>query len=58
MEEIYDWLLRELYLKKHVHQVLREYRNQKFVDCSGYEGRFSFKGNPLVSFPLWRPEGS
>ena len=58
MEEIYDWLLRELYLKKHVHQVLREYRNQGFVDFSGYEGTFAFSKNPLASFPLWRPAES
>ncbi len=58
MEEIYNWLLRELYLKKHVHQVLREYRNQGFVDFSGYEGTFAFSKNPLASFPLWRPTES
>ena len=58
MEEIYDWLLRELYLKKHIHQVLKEYRNQGVVDFSNYEGRFSFNKNPLVSFPLWRSAGS
>ena len=58
MAEIYDWLLRELYLEKHVHQVLRGYRNQKIVNFSDYEGRFAFSSNPLVSFPLWRPEGS
>ena len=58
MEEIYDWLLRELYLKKHIHQVLKEYRNHGVVDFSNYEGRFSFNKNPLVSFPLWRSAGS
>ena len=58
MEEIYDWLLRELYLEKHIHQVLREYRNQKIVNFSNYEGRFAFSSNPLVSFPLWRPVGN
>ena len=58
MEEIYDWLLRELYIEKHVHQVLREYRNQKIVNFSDYGGRFAFSSNPLVSFPLWRPVGN
>ena len=57
MKEIYAWLLRGLYLKKHIHQVLREYRNQKFVDFSDYEGKFSFGKNPLVSFDLWKPAG-
>ena len=58
MKEIYDWLLQELYLKKHVHQVLREYRNQGYVDFSDYGNRFAFGSNPLVSFPLGRPAGS
>lgn len=58
MEEIYEWLLHELYLKKHIHQVLREYRNQKIVNFSDYEGRFAFNSNPFVSFPLLRPVGS
>lgn len=58
MEEIYEWLLQELYLKKHVHEVLRKYKNQKFVEFSNYEGNFAFGKNPLASFPLWRPAGS
>ena len=58
MKKIYDWLLSELYLKKHVHQVLREYRKQRFVDFSDYGKRFAFGSNPLVSFPLGRPAGS
>ena len=58
MQEIYNWLLQELYLEKHVHQVLRDYRKQGFVSCSGYEGRFAFSKKPLVSFPPTRPVGS
>ena len=51
MKEIYEWLLHELYLQKHIRQVLREYRNQKIVNFSDYEGRFAFEKNPLASFP-------
>ena len=58
MEKIYDWLLRELYLKKHVHEVLREYKNQSIVDFSDYGKPFGFSKNPLVSFPPARPAGS
>ena len=58
MQEIYNWLLQELYLEKHVHQALRDYRKQGFVSCSGYEGRFAFSKKPLVSFPPTRPVGS
>ncbi len=58
MKEIYDWLLQEWYLKKHIHQVLREYRNQGFVNFSDYGKRFGFGNSPLVSFPPARPAGS
>ena len=58
MNEIYDWLLSELYLKKHVHQVLRYYRKQGVAEFTGYTGKFAFGKNPLVSFPTERPEGS
>ena len=58
MEKIYEWLLGELYLEKHVHEVLREYRKQEFIKCSDYGTRFAFSNNPLVSFPSERPAGS
>ena len=58
MEKIYEWLLGELYLEKHVHEVLREYRKREFIKCSDYGMRFAFSNNPLVSFPPERPAGS
>ena len=58
MNDIYDWLLGELYLKKHVHQILRHYRKRAFVEFTDYSGRFGFGKNPLVSFPSERPKGS
>ena len=58
MNEIYGWLLRELYLKKHLHQVLKEYAEQGFVRFSDFGKRFGFSNNPLVSFPPVRPAGS
>jgi len=56
MEELYDWLLGELYRQTHLHQVLREYRNRKLVKFSDYEGRFAFNKNPRVHFPPQRPQ--
>ena len=58
MQEIYNWLLQELYIEKHVHKVLRDYRKRGFVSFSGYEGRFAFDKKPLVSFPPTRLAGS
>ncbi len=55
MEEIYEWLLEQLYRKTHLHQVLREYRNRKIIECSGYTGRFAFRKNPVIRFPPDRP---
>lgn len=55
--ELYDWLLGALYLHKHLHQVLREYRKRKVVSFTAYSGRFSFKQDPLVRFPSERPRG-
>jgi three-Cys-motif partner protein len=54
MDEIYDWLLGEVYLEKHLHKLLRGYRNQGIVQVSGYTGRFAFGKNPLLSFPVSR----
>jgi three-Cys-motif partner protein len=58
MKEIYDWLVGELYLKSHLHTILRDYRNRKIVDFSDYGDRFAFNRDPLASFPSERQEGS
>ena len=55
MEEIYEWLLGQLYRKTHLHKILREYRDRGLVRFSGYTGRFAFRKNPLVDFPRERP---
>ena len=55
MKEIYDWLLSETFLEKHIHELLRHYRNVKIIEASGYSGRFAFKNNPLITFPATRP---
>lgn len=50
MDELYTWLTEQVYLKKHLHQVLRNLHNQgrvTFYDC---EGRFAFSRNPVVRF--------
>ena len=31
MKEIYDWLLSETFLEKHIHELLRHYRNVKII---------------------------
>ena len=58
LSEIYDWLLDELYLKKHLHKIMREYRKdkEKTLKFSGYGKRFSFKANPIVHFPAKPPK--
>ena len=55
MQQLYDWLLGELYLQKHLHDVLREYRDEGIVRFSDYGDRFAFGRNPVVSFPPQRP---
>jgi hypothetical protein len=56
MEDLYEWLIGELYLPKHLHQVLRDYRKRGIVYFSDFSGRFGFNKNPLVSFPPERLE--
>jgi hypothetical protein len=51
MQEIYDVVRDTLYLKKHVHQILRDYRTRETVLASGYSGRFAFSKMPLFEFP-------
>jgi len=54
MDKLYDWLLGELYLKKHLHKVLRGWCKEGLIKCTGYCGRFSFNKNPLVLFSAKR----
>lgn len=55
MEEIYNWLLDDVFLEKHLRQLLRSYRKQDIIQASGYTGKFAFDKNPLISFPSFRP---
>jgi three-Cys-motif partner protein len=55
MEEIYNAVLHTLYLPKHIHKILRDYRNSKIVSATGYGDRFGFNRNPLFEFPDKRP---
>lgn len=50
MNDIYEWLVGEMYLDKHLHVVLRECREQGILTFNGYAGRFAFNKNPLVNF--------
>ncbi len=56
MEELYAWLVGELYCKSHLHQLLRSLRNKKVIEAREYQGRFAFNKNPQIIFPPTRPE--
>lgn len=49
------WLRDGLYLPKHLHEILRDYRNRSVVQAGGYVGRFAFSKNPVWTFPSERP---
>ena len=50
MSTLYKWLLPQVYLPQHLHQVLRGLRDDGFVQFNNYEGRFAFKKDPIVVF--------
>ena len=50
MDALYDWLLLQPYLKKHLHKSLKELEGESIATFSEYEGEFAFKRNPLVTF--------
>jgi three-Cys-motif partner protein len=56
VECLYEWLLNRSYLRKHLHEILRGYRNNGIIEAHGYEGRFAFSKNPLITFPKQREE--
>jgi len=49
-QEIENELIQTIFLLKHLHEVIRTLRDTDEIQCSGYEGRFSFKQNPLIDF--------
>ena len=51
MNTLYDWLLKETYVEKHLHSVLRNLRNSKKILATDYGDRFAFKYNPIWHFP-------
>lgn len=50
MNNMYEWLDKEMYLRKHLHEVLRDCRDQGVAVFSEYGDRFAFSKNPLVRF--------
>lgn len=54
-QQIKHWLLDELYLPKHLHQVLRDYCKAKVITTSDCAPRFIAKNEPVVTFPPERP---
>lgn len=55
IEALEDWLVDQLYLPKHLHQVIREYRNRDIIEATGYEGGFAFNKSPSFLFPTKPP---
>ena len=58
VKDLYGWLTTTLYLRKHLHAVLKDYHRRGVVQCSGYDGQFTFSQNPRFAFPAKRPPGS
>jgi hypothetical protein len=52
MRRLYGWLDGDLYLKKHLHQILREYRKAGIVKFNGASKHVPFGKNPTISFPV------
>jgi three-Cys-motif partner protein len=55
MDELYSWLVNEIYNESHLNDVLRDYRKKGIITASGYTGRFAFSHNPIITFPPSRP---
>lgn len=55
MVQLYDWLVDQLYLPKHLHKILGEYRESGVIQATGYSGRFGFGKNPVIEFPSESP---
>jgi three-Cys-motif partner protein len=51
MEEIYEVVDSTLYLRKHIHKIIKNYLDKNRVTASGYTGRFAFSNNPIIEFP-------
>lgn len=55
-QEIENELIRTIFLPKHLHDVIRTLRKTEQIECSGYEGKFSFNQNPLIDFNPTQPK--
>ncbi len=49
--KIYNKLINTIYRKKHLHKIIKIYRNHGIIKCKNYEGKFAFSKNPKISFP-------
>ncbi len=50
MDELYNWLLGNLFRKPHLHNILRKLRDSNLLEFTDYTGKFAFSKNPLVTF--------
>jgi len=50
MEDIYYWLQGEIYLPKHIHDILRKLDKESVIYFDNYMGRKAFYKNPRVNF--------
>lgn len=55
MRDIHEWLVDQIYLPRHLHEVLRDYRAKSLISASGYKGSFAFNKNPTISFQVTPP---
>jgi len=51
MDEIYEVVDSTLYLRKHIHKIIKNYLDKNRVTATGYTGRFAFSNNPVIEFP-------
>jgi hypothetical protein len=55
-QDLIEALREELWLPKHLNEVIRTMRNSKAIVADGYKGAFALKNNPLLHLKK-RPQG-
>lgn len=51
-QQLAESLRNELWLNKHLNEIIRKMRKSGVIVASDYEGRFAFKNDPLLSLPI------
>jgi len=55
-EKLKDWLLPLSWDSPHLNTILRDLRNSKKIEASGFSENFAFNKNPFISVPYWLKE--